>query len=309
MDRVIYMGTFSKTMFPSLRLGYLIVPPSLVDAFRDARAVFDHFSPNVEQATLAEFIEKGHFTAHVRRMRREYASRQKALLRALAAELGDLVAAKPADTGMHVVAWLRDTTIDDALVSRLASAAGVEVAPLSMYRMAATLGPALLMGFARVYVGAHFPLDVRLERGEHFVDLVKVVLEPCQRVARTHLRRRDPEVEIDVRVHSEQEMLHDHDAAARPRGERGAPRVGWRETAAVQVEGVQIAVGEHDIQSLHSRPVLEPAGGDSVFDGGRHGAIQYREEPEAIALDDRALDDCVEASDHFVDRLRGNEIR
>lgn len=148
MDRVIYMGTFSKTMFPALRVGYLIVPPSLVDAFRDARAVFDHFSPNVEQATLAEFIEKGHFTAHVRRMRGEYASRQKALLRALATELDDFVIAKPADTGMHVVAWLRDSTIDDALVSRLAAAAGVEVAPLSMYRMAATLAPALLMGFA-----------------------------------------------------------------------------------------------------------------------------------------------------------------
>lgn len=147
MDRVIYIGTFSKTMFPALRLGYLIVPSSVVDVFRDARAVFDHFSPNVEQATLAEFIARGHFTAHVRRMRGEYAARQKALLRALARELPDLVIARPADTGMHIVAWLRDTTVDDALVSRLAAEAGVEVAPISMYSMTAT-PPGLLMGFA-----------------------------------------------------------------------------------------------------------------------------------------------------------------
>jgi GntR family transcriptional regulator / MocR family aminotransferase len=148
MDRVIYIGTFSKTMFPALRLGYLIAPPTLVGMFRDAHAAFDHFAPNVEQATLAEFIARGHFTAHVRRMRGEYAARQRALLRSVSRDLNDLIVAKPADTGMHIVAWLRDTTIDDALVSRLASEAGVEAAALSMYAAAAKLPPALLLGFA-----------------------------------------------------------------------------------------------------------------------------------------------------------------
>ena len=147
-ERVIYMGTFSKTMFPALRLGYLIVPPSAIDAFRDARSVFDHLAPNVEQATLAEFMEKGHFTAHVRRMRGEYAARQRVLLRTLKTECDDLVVAKPADTGMHIVAWLRDESIDDALVSRFAVEAGVEVAPISMYRLTAQLPPGLLLGFA-----------------------------------------------------------------------------------------------------------------------------------------------------------------
>ena len=80
---VIYCGTFSKVMFPSLRLGYVIVPPQLVDAFHRAKAVFDRHSPTVEQAVLAEFIAEGHMARHVRRMRVLYMERQNALLEAL----------------------------------------------------------------------------------------------------------------------------------------------------------------------------------------------------------------------------------
>jgi GntR family transcriptional regulator/MocR family aminotransferase len=149
-DRVIYLGTFSKTMFPALRLGYLIVPTALVDVFRATQQLGDLISPSVERATLAEFIDDGHFTRHVRQMRVAYAERQEALLRGMRRELDDIVDVSPAETGMHVVAWLRDQSISDARASSLARDAGVEAAPLSMYRVEASLPPGLLLGFAAV---------------------------------------------------------------------------------------------------------------------------------------------------------------
>src|SRR5205085_659815 len=74
--RVIYLGTFSKTLFPSLRLGFVVLPPELVDPFRRARSVVDGHSPVSEQAVLDEFIADGHFARHIRRMRVRYGERQ-----------------------------------------------------------------------------------------------------------------------------------------------------------------------------------------------------------------------------------------
>ena len=147
-ERVLYLGTFSKTLFPSIRLGYLIVPPSLTDTFRAAHGLLDHFAPSLEQATLCDFITGGHYAGHVRRMRNAYVLRMRTLLRAIARELGDLVEVAPAETGMHVVAWLRDRSVSDVAVSRLARQAGVEVPALSAYTAQAKCPPALLMGFA-----------------------------------------------------------------------------------------------------------------------------------------------------------------
>jgi len=149
-DRVIYLGTFSKTMFPALRLGYVIAPPALVDLLRAAQSLTDHVAPSLEQATLAEFIEEGHFTRHVRTMRDAYAHRQDALLRGVRRELGDVVDAATAATGMHLVAWLRDGMADDAAISQRAREAGVEAAPLSLYAVDARVPPGLLLGFAAV---------------------------------------------------------------------------------------------------------------------------------------------------------------
>jgi GntR family transcriptional regulator / MocR family aminotransferase len=149
-DRVIYLGTFSKTMFPALRLGYLIAPSSLVDLFRAEQSLTDHLAPSIEQATLAEFIEDGHFTRHVRTMRDAYAQRQETLLRGVRRELDGLLDASPAQTGMHLVAWLRQRDAGDAVVSRRAREAGVEAAPLSLYAAEATISPGLLLGFAAV---------------------------------------------------------------------------------------------------------------------------------------------------------------
>ena len=146
--RVIYIGSFSKTLFPSLRIGFLVVPSALVDAFAAARAVIDRQSPTVDQAVLAEFIDQGHFVRHVRRMRALYAERQDALIRGVRdGPLVEHIETGPSDAGMHLVGWLRHHR-DDARASSRALEAGIETQPLS----AMTLGPvsrgALLLGYA-----------------------------------------------------------------------------------------------------------------------------------------------------------------
>jgi GntR family transcriptional regulator/MocR family aminotransferase len=148
-QRVIYVGTFSKTLFPALRLGYLAVPPDLVDAFDRVQQLADFVSPTVEQAVVADFLSEGHFARHVRRMRALYQERQAALHDTLRRELSGLARADVHESGMHLVAWL-DSDADDAAVSRAALDAKVEVPPLSLYCLERRLPPALLMGYAAV---------------------------------------------------------------------------------------------------------------------------------------------------------------
>ena len=104
--RVLYIGTFSKTLAPALRLGYLIVPDALVDAFRAARAVLDRHAPTLAQGVLADFIAEGHYARHVRRVRAVYAERQAALLAAAEAELAGLLTLTPDPAGLHLVGRL-----------------------------------------------------------------------------------------------------------------------------------------------------------------------------------------------------------
>ena len=145
--RVIYVGTFSKTLFPALRLGYLIVPDPLIDAFRAARAAADRPSPVVDQAVLADFLTEGHFARHVRRMRRLYAERQDALIRAIRERLDGRVEAAPAAAGMHLVAWLPRGD-DDTSASARAAALGVEAPPLSRYSIRPLDRGGLMLGWA-----------------------------------------------------------------------------------------------------------------------------------------------------------------
>ena len=146
-ERVIYVGTFSKTVFPGLRLGYLIVPPRLVPAFGDARAVADRQPPAIEQAVLAEFIAAGHLTRHVRRMRGLYEERRDALFRAAGEWLGETAQLGDTAAGMLAVAWLRPG-VSDQRVSDLALAQGVEVSPLSRYAIRPLRRGGLLLGYA-----------------------------------------------------------------------------------------------------------------------------------------------------------------
>lgn len=147
--RVVYTGTFSKVLFPALRLGYLVVPQDLVDAFTSARELSDLHSPSVEQAVLADFIAGGHFIRHVRRMRALYAARQKALLEAASQELAGVLEVQPAESGLHLVGWL-DETADDRAASRLAADHSVEAIPLSWYADDASRHKGLMLGYAAV---------------------------------------------------------------------------------------------------------------------------------------------------------------
>jgi len=145
--RVFYIGTFSKTLFPALRLGYLVVPPSLVDAFWRARINIDGHFPILEQAVVADFISEGHFGQHIRRMRILYQERQTALLEAARDELKGLLRIPPCDSGMHLVGWL-PAGVKDTDVADRAKQYGVYVRPLSWQRMRPSDKQGLVLGFA-----------------------------------------------------------------------------------------------------------------------------------------------------------------
>jgi GntR family transcriptional regulator / MocR family aminotransferase len=145
--RVVYIGTFSKTLVPALRLGYLIVPAGITDAFRAVRAACDRHSPVLDQAVLADFMTEGHFARHVRRMRNLYAERQGVLVDAIQRLLGDRLQVRPTGAGMHLVGWL-EAGADDAAVSSGLWEVGIEAPPLSRYGVLRPARPGLLLGWA-----------------------------------------------------------------------------------------------------------------------------------------------------------------
>lgn len=147
--RVIYVGTFSKVLFPALRLGYLVVPPDLVDAFVAARELSDRQPPGVEQAVLAHFMAEGHFSRHVRRTRSLYAERQALLVEEARKHLPGLLDVPPADAGMHLVGRL-PAGKDDREASRDAARRGVEAPAISLYGNPSDGRGGLMLGYAAV---------------------------------------------------------------------------------------------------------------------------------------------------------------
>jgi GntR family transcriptional regulator/MocR family aminotransferase len=147
--RVIYVGTMSKVMFPGLRLGYMVVPPHLVAAFRAVRRLADTHPPMSIQPALAEFIDAGHLSAHIRRMRSLYAERQEALLRACRSHLGRWLDIAADEAGMHLVASMRPG-LDDRAIARTARAHGIEAPALSSYYHALPPRQGLLLGYAGI---------------------------------------------------------------------------------------------------------------------------------------------------------------
>lgn len=117
-SRVIYIGTFSKVLFPALRLGYLVVPSDLVDAFATMRRVVDLGMPTLMQEVLADFIEEGHYARHIRRMRLHYAAVRSALSKALEENLSDVLAPVGDEAGMHLTVLLRDSRRDEPITRR-----------------------------------------------------------------------------------------------------------------------------------------------------------------------------------------------
>ena len=129
--RVVYVGSFAKNLFPALRLGFLIVPPDLENPFRRARLSTDVHSATLEQVALAEFIARGHFERHLRRMRSAYRERLQALVEAAERRCGGALRLRPIRAGLHVAADL--TGASDVRVSDVAAERGVDVMPLSSY--------------------------------------------------------------------------------------------------------------------------------------------------------------------------------
>jgi GntR family transcriptional regulator/MocR family aminotransferase len=145
--RVLYIGTFSKTIFPSLKLGCLVVPPDLVDVFTAARTLNGAHSPLIDQAILAEFISEGHFARHVRRMRTLYEERQKILIEEVTRNLKGLLEMKADDAGMHLVGWLPDN-FDDREVAQKAAEAGIRLSPISDHSINGYPRKGLVFGYA-----------------------------------------------------------------------------------------------------------------------------------------------------------------
>jgi GntR family transcriptional regulator/MocR family aminotransferase len=147
--RVIYVGSFSKTLFPALRLGFLIVPHDLQERFLAARRTADVHPPVLDQAVLADLMNAGHFERHLRRMRSAYRERLDAITSAATRFCGDALRIRPANTGLHVVADLRD--VDAELVWQAARDRGVEVMPLDRcYYGRGRALRALVLGFGAV---------------------------------------------------------------------------------------------------------------------------------------------------------------
>lgn len=148
--RVVYVGTFSKTFFPSLRIGYLIAPAAHAAAFGAAIRNTGHTAAGLPQLALADFLAGGHYDAHARRMRKLYDGRRRAVLAAVGEEVAAHLAPVAREAGMQFPAWLTRRRNDGALARALAKA-GIAAAPLSRYVLEPRHArPGLLLGFAAV---------------------------------------------------------------------------------------------------------------------------------------------------------------
>jgi len=144
--RVIYIGTFSKVMFPALRLGYMVVPKDLLPAFSAARDAADIFSSTLYQAVMTEFIREGHFARHIRRMRMLYMDRRRSLTKAIQTWMGDILEVIGEEAGMHLVALL-PPGIDDVAVSQQAVQRHISVMPLSSCCLRPPTRGGLILGY------------------------------------------------------------------------------------------------------------------------------------------------------------------
>ena len=146
---VIFAGSFSKVLFPSLRLGYLVIPPDRVPHFAATMSLTTRHAPVPEQAVLCDFITEGHFGRHLRRMREVYAERLSVLLKCAREKLAGLLEISEIEAGLQTVGWLREG-IDGESATRAAAGRDVEVFPLSRYSRGRVAREGLQLGFAAV---------------------------------------------------------------------------------------------------------------------------------------------------------------
>ncbi|QGX97083.1 PLP-dependent aminotransferase family protein [Roseovarius faecimaris] len=152
--RVLYVGTFSKTLFPSLRLGFIVVPERMIEVFDEVFASWVSGPATVTQAVVADFMQEGHFATHIRMMRRLYKARYEALIEASAA-LPDTIRIQPADSGFHTVAYV-DPAVDVQDLVAQASTQRITLTSFDGYCLAPIDKKGVVFGFGSVQ-----PDDIR----------------------------------------------------------------------------------------------------------------------------------------------------
>jgi GntR family transcriptional regulator/MocR family aminotransferase len=168
--RTLYVGSFSKTLYPGLRLGFVVAPPALSATLAVLHSELYRGGQLTTQAALAEFIAGGHFASHVRRMRKVYAERQAALAESLRARLGGAVTVPSDPAGLHLAVGLKDAR--DEAVSAAAAALDLVARPLSAYyRNPVNATQGLVLGFGGIEADEIDPAVTRLARAIEFARL------------------------------------------------------------------------------------------------------------------------------------------
>ena len=164
-EQVIYVGTLNKALFPGLRIGYAVVPRALLQAFVGARYLIDRQPATLQQAVICEFMQQGHFAAHIRRMRQLYREQRDALAETLRRRAAASLDVAMPDQGMHLVAYLRDGRSDIA-IEAAAERAGIVVRAISRFYRAASPRPGIMLGFSG------FPRQLIVPAAAHLARLV-----------------------------------------------------------------------------------------------------------------------------------------
>src|SRR5947207_14456803 len=146
-SRVIYAGTMSKILYPSLRLGYIVAPEQLIDSLAKIRSTMDQHSPAIDQATLARFMTEGFFLSHIKRMRKIYSERRDFFIKQFDELLGDRFTLQVPEAGLNIVAWLKREE-DFPMIKRITCEIGVRPSALSFFCIQAKIKPAFIFGFA-----------------------------------------------------------------------------------------------------------------------------------------------------------------
>jgi GntR family transcriptional regulator/MocR family aminotransferase len=149
--RVIYIGTFSKVLFPSLRLGYIVIPEDLVDHFAAVRSVMDIFPPYLYQEAITDFMHEGHFARHIRKMRLLYGERRTALVNSIREQLGPEFEIHGTQAGMHLAVTL-PKGLRDLEIAHKAAAKGIWLWPLSPSYLTKSPRQGLILGFGNTSV-------------------------------------------------------------------------------------------------------------------------------------------------------------
>lgn len=171
--RVLYLGTFSKVMYPGIRLGYMVIPPQLVEAFKNGLYELQRPGQVMIQAALADFIEEGHFASHIRRLKQTYAERRRLLQAALAPIINVGARLSPVDSGLHLVVEF-DANIDDVKVAEMAAIQDLRVYPLSHYCFGNQPEKGLIIGYA--YAATEYITDY----GNLLAEVIQTTLKAQQ---------------------------------------------------------------------------------------------------------------------------------